>query len=352
MNDIALQDVFSCVNLKKLPFINMNDNVPHHSSFMMESCEMSQAITRTQAGPLAALPALFTPDARTAKRTLEFFTAQIRNPNTRRAYARAASRFSAWCAEHGLQDLQAVEPFHVAAYIETLQLQMTAPSVKLQLAALRVLFDWLVVSQIIPVNPASSVRGRKHSVKKGETPVLAVDEARTLIDAIDTSTITGLRDRALIGLMVYTFARVGVVIKMQVEDVDVQGQRTWIRLHEKGGKEHEMPCHHNLDDYLHAYLASAQLGAKAYLFCSATGRSATLSNRPMSQSDVWRMISRLASRPRLDTTPSGPPASPNTCAIAESWRLRSRWPTMKAPARRAFMTGETIRYRSMRCSGS
>ena len=88
---------------------------------------MFQAIIPIQTSQLAALPALFTPDAKTAKRTLEFFTAQIRNPNTRRAYARAASRFSSWCTEHGLQDLQAVEPVHVAAYIETLQLQMTAP---------------------------------------------------------------------------------------------------------------------------------------------------------------------------------------------------------------------------------
>ena len=105
---------------------------------------------------------------------------------------------------------------------------MTAPSIKLQLAALRVLFDWLVVGQVIPLNPAAAVCGPRHSVKKGKTPVLAADEARTLIDAIDTSTITGLRDHALIGLMVYTFARVGAVIKMQVEDVYVQGRSTWV----------------------------------------------------------------------------------------------------------------------------
>ena len=262
---------------------------------------MSHAITQIQTSQLATLPALFTPDARTAKRTLEFFTAQIRNPNTRRAYARAASRFSAWCAEHGLDDLQAIEPVHVAAYIEGLQSQMTAPSIKLQLAALRVLLDWLVVGQVIPSNPAASVRGPKHSVKKGKTPVLAADEARTLIDAIDTSTLTGLRDRALIGLMVYTFARVGAVIKMQVDDVYVQGRRTWVRLHEKGGKEHEMPCHHNLDDYLHAYLEAAKPGAKAWLFRTATGRSATLSSRPMSQSDVWRMIGRRAEQAGIKT---------------------------------------------------
>ena len=262
---------------------------------------MSQLITQIPPGQLATLPALFTPNARTAKRTVEFFTAQIRNPNTRRAYARAASRFSAWCAEHGLNDLQAIEPVHVAAYIEGLQLKMTAPSIKLQLAALRVLFDWLVVGQVIPVNPAASVRGPRHSVKKGKTPVLAADEARTLIDAIDTSSITGLRDRALIGLMFYTFARVGAVIKMQVDDVYIQGRRTWVRLHEKGGKQHEMPCHHNLDDYLHAYLGAAQPGAKAWLFSTATGRSKALSSRPMSQSDVWRMIGRRAEQAGIKT---------------------------------------------------
>ena len=137
------------------------------------------------------------------------------------------------------------------------------------------LFDWLVVGQVMPSNPASVVRGPKHSVKKGKTPVLAAEEARALLDAIDVTTPMGLRDRALIGLMVYTFARVSAVLKMRLEDVFVQGRRTWVRLHEKDGKEHEMPCHHNLDDYLHAYIEGAQLtGAKGWLFRSGKGRTA------------------------------------------------------------------------------
>ena len=91
------------------------------------------------------------------------------------------------------------------------------------------------------------MRGPKHSQRRGKTPVLQADEARTLIDAIDTASLPGLRDRALIGLMVYTFARVGAAVSMKVEDYFVQGRRGWVRLHEKGGKEHEMPTHHNLD---------------------------------------------------------------------------------------------------------
>ena len=117
----------------------------------------------------------------------------------------------------------------------------------------------------------------------------------SLLDAIDTSTQMGLRDRALIGLMIYTIARVGAVIKMRAEDVYTQSRRTWVRLHEKGGKQHEMPCHHNLDDYLSAYIDAAQLGeGKGVLFRTALGKTGHLSDRAMSQSDVYRMIQRRA----------------------------------------------------------
>ena len=244
----------------------------------------------------AGLPALFTPTPQAAKRTLEFFTANIRNPNTRKAYARAVAGFAAWCAQNGLEELVEIEPVHVAAYVEQLQQRLAAPSVKLHLAALRVLFDWLVVGQVIRMNPASSVRGPKHSVRKGKTPVLTAEEARALLDAIDLSTPAGLRDRALIGLMVYTFARVGAATGMRVGDVYVQGRRTWVRLHEKGGKQHEMPCHHNLDEYLHAYIDGGQLAGddKGFLFRSSVGRTGALTERPMSQADVYRMIGRRA----------------------------------------------------------
>ncbi len=242
------------------------------------------------------LPALFAPDAKTAERVLEFFAAQIRNANTRKAYMRAAGAFAAWCTEHGIGELGRVRPVHVAAYIEGLGKTVAAPSVKLHLAAIRMLFDWLVVSQVVPVNPASSVRGPKHVVKKGKTPVLTAQEARVLIDSIDTDSPVSLRDRALIGIMVYTFARVGAVIKMRVEDVYVQGRRTWARLHEKGGKRHEMPCHHNLEEYLEAYIVGAGIAAdaKGYLFRTSRGRTCELSDKPMAQQDVYRMIGRRA----------------------------------------------------------
>ena len=165
-----------------------------------------------------SLPRLIT-DAgeRATKRFVEFFTANIRNKNTRLAYAQAVGRFAAWC-EHRKFDLESIEPVVVAAYVEELCSRYEAPSVKQHLAAVRMLFDYLVVGQVVPTNPASSVRGPKHVVKKGKTPVLSAAEARELLDSIDTSDVAGLRDRALIGLMVYSFARVSAVVGMRVDD--------------------------------------------------------------------------------------------------------------------------------------
>lgn len=257
---------------------------------------IAHLIPPRKSGAGVTLPALFAPDPQTAKRVFEFFTANIRNPNTRKAYGKAAVAFSLWCEGHGITNLRAVQPVHVAAWIEELQTRIAAPSVKLHLAAIRMLFDWLVIGQIMPANPASAVRGPKHVVRKGKTPVLSAGETRDLLNSIDTRTPAGLRDRALIALLVFTFARVGAAVKMRVHDVYAQGRRTWVRLHEKGGKRHEMPCHHNLEAYLEEYIEAAPLDAtpKGWLFRTAIGRTGQLSDRPMSQSDVYRMIQRRA----------------------------------------------------------
>src|SRR5580704_11091711 len=202
-------------------------------------------------------PALFLKEARAAERFFDFFTANIRNKHTRRAYFNAACKFSEFCAERGVQDLEYVKPVHVAGYIESLREGFAKPTVKQHLAAIRMLFDWLVVGQIIDVNPAHAVRGPKHVITKGRTPVLNREEARALLSSIDISTLTGLRARALIGIMIHTFARVGAMLQVNVGDYFSQGRRGWVRLHEKGGKEHEAPCVSKLEGYLDAYIAAA-----------------------------------------------------------------------------------------------
>ena len=178
---------------------------------------------------------------RAAWRYLEFFAVSIRNPNTRAAYARAAATFFAWCEGLGLM-LPGIQPVHVAAWIEELGREgRAAPTVKQHLAAIRMLFDWLVVGQVVAHNPASAVRGPKHSRATGKTHMPSREEAKALLDAIDTGNLVGLRDRALIGTLLFTFGRIGAVTTMRVGDYYPVGKRWWVRLHEKGGKEHTMP---------------------------------------------------------------------------------------------------------------
>jgi site-specific recombinase XerD len=227
------------------------------------------------------------------RRFLEFFAAYIRNPNTRAAYARAVARFLRWCEARGLS-LGQVEPVVVAAYVE--QLRGSAPTVKQHLAAIRMLFDWLVIGQVAPYNPAGSVRGPRHVVKRGKTPVLTAADARRLLDSIDSSSVVGLRDRALIGVMVYSFARVGAVVGMSVGDYYRDGKRWWIRLHEKGGKTHEVPAHHKAEAYLDGYLEAAGIigDPKGPLFRTAKGRAGALASRPMGRRDALYMVKRRA----------------------------------------------------------
>ncbi len=121
---------------------------------------------------------LFTPTPKAAKRVLEFFTAQINNEHTRKAYLNATRRFAEWCDARGIAQLADVEAFHVAAFVKEMQGEFSAPTVKQHLAALRMLFDWLVTGHVLDVNPAHAVHGPKYVVKKGKTPVLMADEAR------------------------------------------------------------------------------------------------------------------------------------------------------------------------------
>jgi len=233
---------------------------------------------------------------RAAWRYLEFFAAHIRNPNTRAAYARAASAFFAWCEGLGLA-LHVIQPVHVAAWIEQLSKEgRSAPTVKQHLAAVRMLFDWLVVGQILPHNPAAAVRGPRHSIAIGKTHMPSREEAKALIASIDIGQLIELRDRALIGTLLFTFARIGAVTAMRVGDYYPVGKRWWVRLHKKGGKEHTMPAHHTLQDWLDAYLEAAMVGddRKSFLFRTAERRTGRLTGKPLAQADAYRMIQRRA----------------------------------------------------------
>ena len=139
--------------------------------------------------------------------------------------------------------------------------------------------DYMVTGQVIAANPFGPVRGPKYVVKKGKTVVLTAAEMRQLLESISMTvdehgnraekephqlTIADLRDRALIAVMAYRFARVSAVLGMDVGDYRQQGKRCWLALHEKGGKEHEIPAHHVVQDYLDAYLAAAGIAGEPH----------------------------------------------------------------------------------------
>ena len=254
---------------------------------------------------IPALPGLVTSTSeRAAVRFLDFFTSNIRNPNTRKAYARGLGEFLAWCVDRGVTSLATIQPVHVAAYVEHLTRTKSAPTAKQRLSAIRMMFDWLVTGQVVPVNPAHAVRGPKYIVRRGKTPVLTPEEARKLLDSIDSGTPAGLRDRALIGLMVYSFARIGAALGMKVEDVIVQRNRLLVRLHEKGGKHHEMPCHHNLEDYLRAYIDGAGLreDPEGPLFRTIGRGTSKLTRTSLPQPNAYEMIRRRALAAGIKTT--------------------------------------------------
>ena len=241
-------------------------------------------------------------DEATQRRFLEFFAATIRNKNTREAYYRGVCKFFRWCDTRGLTRITQVEPLVVAAFIEEETQTLHQQSVKQELAAIRGLFDYLVTGQIVPFNPASSVRGPTYSVDVGKTPVLSREDARRLLDGIPVAhndgkaDLLGLRDRALIGLMIYSFARVSAVVHMKVSDYRQDGKRFQVALHEKGGKFHRLPVHHKAEEYIDAYLEAAGFGEdkKSPLWRSADGKSGRLTEKALSRVDVFRMIKRRA----------------------------------------------------------
>ncbi|MCA9445288.1 MAG: tyrosine-type recombinase/integrase [Candidatus Omnitrophica bacterium] len=236
-----------------------------------------------------------------SERFLDFFVATIRNANTRRAYWIATRDFFHWIEDHRLK-LEEIKPIHVSVYIE--QHPGSPPTVKQHLAALKRLFDWLVTGHVIETNPASPVKGPRHVVKKGKTHVLSSEDTRLLLDSIDTSHVVGLRDRAIIGTMVFSFARVGAVSQLRVRDYYQNGKRWWFRFQEKGGKHHEVPAHHLAEQYVDEYLHEAEIedDSDGPLFRPSNGKTRRLFRKRLSQKQILKMVKRRCEEAGLPET--------------------------------------------------
>src|SRR5271169_4574553 len=216
----------------------------------------------------------------TRKKFFEFFTVPIRNANTRAAYYRAIQQFLVWVECAGYRDLEDIEPITVAAYIEILQRRAAPPTVKQHMAAIRMLFSWLTEKGVLAMNPAREVKTERFSRAEGKTPAFVEGEVQRLLEAVETSAHTGLRDRALLGVLAYTFARIGAVVNLKVEDYYPSGKRFLLR--------------YKLEELLDQYLKASSLEKEPHspLFPAALGKTGKLSRRPLVRTDAADMLKR------------------------------------------------------------
>ncbi len=222
----------------------------------------------------------------------EFFHGQIRNPHTRKAYLHALRVFSEWCHERGIELVQ-VMPGLVGRYLDALE--VAVPTRKVHLSALRRFFDELVMRHVVILNPALSVRSERYQAVEGKTPEIAIEQARRLLKGLDVSHPVGLRDRAVIGILIYTAARVGAVAKLRRSDFYEVADQHCLRFHEKGGKVREIPVRHDLLEFLNAYLEVSGLRyseSSSPLFRTAVRRTKRLTQNRMTADDMARMVKR------------------------------------------------------------
>lgn len=248
-------------------------------------------------------PALFAGNGYQEKKFWEFFLTRYRNKHTQLAYQIATYRFAHWMEVRGVSDIADVEPMMVAAYVTHMESTHSAPSIKQHLTAIRQLFDFLVINQVITMNPAGSVKAPRHVVKKGKTPVLTADEMRKLFKSIDVSTSIGLRDRAMIAVMAYSFARVSAMCKLKHKHYYTQSKRGYFLLDEKGGVQNKIPAHHTaqlyVDEYLTTFVDVPEPNAP--LFQSFTKNMKSYTGKPMNSNGTLRMVKRRCRNAGLPT---------------------------------------------------
>jgi site-specific recombinase XerD len=225
----------------------------------------------------------------------EFFTGMIRNKHTRRAYLHAVKLFLEWAGQHGGGELAQIAPWHVGQYVEEMAATTGIATRNLHLSALRHFFDNLVMRHAIVLNPARSVRGERLSVMEGRTPEIPIGDVRKLLASINTSHLVGLRDRAILAVMVYTTSRRSAVAKLKRGDFYHAGQQWMFHFAEKGGKSREIPVRHDLEIFIAEYVDSAGLRdapKDTPLFQSAVRRRRSLTGKPISGDDIYRIMKR------------------------------------------------------------
>jgi site-specific recombinase XerD len=183
----------------------------------------------------------------------EFFFGKIRNEHTRRAYQHAVKLFLNWIEKHGGGELTQIAPWQVGKYFEEMKDTTGIATRNQHLSALRHFFDGMVMRHAIALNPALSVRGERYAAIEGKTPEISIDQARLLLSSLDTTHVIGLRDRAILAILVYTSSRAGAVAKLRRGDFYNAGQQWMLHFNEKGGKSREIPVRADLQELVMAY---------------------------------------------------------------------------------------------------
>ena len=218
------------------------------------------------------------------------------------------------------------------------------------MAAIRMLFSWLTEKGVLAMNPAREVKTERFSRTEGKTPAFVEGEVQKLLGVVEPSTHTGLRDRALLGVLAYTFARIGAVVNLKVEDYYPSGKRFLLRFKEKGGKEKELPVHHKLEELLDQYLKATGLGSEpgSLLFPAALGKTGKLSRRPLVRTDAADMLKRrlkqAGCRPTIRLTHSGRPASRIFWKMTAPLKPLNASPAMPTAGQRNSMTAAAKRF--------
>jgi integrase/recombinase XerD len=249
----------------------------------------------------------------------EMFSAELRNPHTRRAYLHAVRQFLNWCELHDLE-LRQVTPGLVGIYYD--ELAASIPTKKQHLSALRCFFDRLVLRHAVVLNPAASVRGERYQLLEGKTPEITVDQERALLKSVRPTTVEGLRDRAIIATLIYTAARIGAVAGLMTGSLHEDAGQNYLRLLEKGGKVRNIPVREDLERYLTVYLTGAGLdaaSAESPLFRRLTRKTRVLKVTGMTADDMGRMIKQ-----RMSSIGLPEPLSPHSFRVATLTDLLSQ----------------------------
>lgn len=226
----------------------------------------------------------------------EFFSLNI-NQHTNHAYANGLRLFFEHCESLGLTDVLDIEPVHVQQFnIAQIEKGYEKSSLRQYLSAVRMFLDACVVRGVLSVNPAKAVKLPRTTSGTGKTPVIVSTQVRQILDSIPRQSQKDLRDRALIGLMVYSFFRISAALSLTVRDYELRGDQRWLVGEEKGSKRHEMPVHPDLEDMMDEYLQITNLmnQPNELIFQSSTARGGYLTGKPFDRNSSWRMVRKRA----------------------------------------------------------